>query len=500
MINCTTEENGNLPASASTITLLNSQDPPHFPTSTALNASEAQMNHLAPQHARQIPLPERLTPLSLYRVSPSDFLPFFTSNEEYHPPLPPADDLPTIEDVVTGKTRSPLSIQEFSEFLQQRNAEDYLEFLLAMERHEALWRTFRQQDRKRRELERRKTESEKFPSVIAGIAPSGAEDVKLLAPLKMALSTASYPTIGAASVSSKAESHPLFPEHLGPLNAQPTKEAMQHQQKISQGDASSNLIQLNSGKVRDISLDTHEASEMFAERPREPDDADKTLRFATAAAAVAAAIDLASTTDGQPITERDVMRSGVQIYDRFCSSLGTKSRAVAPEQDQMIIQEWIEVHRRADPVVFSSAKKHVCDVLNTYYFPTFLDQRCSANVTRPVGRCVLLPLGVVLLIGGIALEIGIVLVGVNSKLLRLWCLPAVVLGWTFILSGVLEVFPLLALLKGFEYGGFHFRRIHEASVLRFHTRRAIFVTGVSLLLTVVTMLIFVLGPGSPNVS
>ncbi|KAL1923985.1 uncharacterized protein VTP21DRAFT_7020 [Calcarisporiella thermophila] len=434
---------------------------PNMPraTSPILSSTQRVSPHAFSPSVSSLPRPpgtsSRRTPLSIYRAS--DILSPIAWNwsqvKDYNLSV---HELPTMEQVLSEKTSSPLSIHDFSDFLRRKNAVANLEFLQALDRHESLWKTWRQQERKKRQLDKRKMESgllspSAHPSGSLDVAAKNLKQIEATPPM-------SFPSIAAT---------------MSRPSPQPSSPSLQILE-VKGG----NSLPLTTGQspdfidtdiTKEYSLDVYEDEDFVNNYWKTAPESDCAQRFAAAAASVAAVLDLAS--EGHLITEQAVRKSAMAVYERYCSPYDPEKRVLLTEDHRLQLQDAIEYRGLVDPSVFSQAKQQVHQVLDVWFYPPFIDSACSTNMTRAM-----------------------IFMGVAERELRAWGLPAILLGWLLVLSGLLEFFPLLTFFRSFETGGCNFHRINEKSVLKFHFRRAIFVTAVTLFATAVTILVFVFVP------
>lgn len=102
-----------------------------------------------------------------------------------------------------------------------------------------------------------------------------------------------------------------------------------------------------------------------------------------------------------------------------------------------------------DPTLFSEALLYAYDVLDTYYFPIFIADAVSRNVTRD--HCVLrVMLAFILLWFGFALPLALILLDSEPKAQRAWSVIPQVLGWWNMAVGFGGCDLLLALLRKYQ--------------------------------------------------
>ncbi|KAJ2077950.1 hypothetical protein H4R24_004813 [Coemansia sp. RSA 988] len=102
-----------------------------------------------------------------------------------------------------------------------------------------------------------------------------------------------------------------------------------------------------------------------------------------------------------------------------------------------------------DHALFSEALLYAYDVLDTYYFPIFIADAVSRNVTRD--HCVLrVFIAFVLLWFGFALPLALILLDHEPKAQRVWCIVPQLIGWWNMAVGFGGCDPLLAIMRKYQ--------------------------------------------------
>ncbi|KAJ2004413.1 Bud site selection protein, Revert to axial protein 1 [Coemansia thaxteri] len=105
-----------------------------------------------------------------------------------------------------------------------------------------------------------------------------------------------------------------------------------------------------------------------------------------------------------------------------------------------------------DPSLFSEALLYAYDVLDTYYFPIFISDAVSRNVTRD--HCVLrVLLASCLLWLGFALPLALILLDYEPKAQRIWAILPQFIGWWNMAVGFGGCDVLLALVRKYQSPG-----------------------------------------------
>ncbi|CDS08426.1 hypothetical protein LRAMOSA09788 [Lichtheimia ramosa] len=190
----------------------------------------------------------------------------------------------------------------------------------------------------------------------------------------------------------------------------------------------------------------------------------------------------------------DLQQNATRIYRTFCSPLDAAQPIHLPDDYRTALEELIEKHHRPEPAVFNSARSHVFEVLNVFYYPQFVDAMLHTNVARTSARLYTF-LGCVLLTVAFAVELALILLDQGSIRTRWWGLLPFFLGWTCFITGFTHFSWWLAFTSKSETSFFVFSRIQDKSVLRTHRKRAYMFLAITLVLSIICSIIFVFIPG-----
>ncbi|CAI2170201.1 5117_t:CDS:2 [Funneliformis geosporum] len=189
------------------------------------------------------------------------------------------------------------------------------------------------------------------------------------------------------------------------------------------------------------------------------------------------------------IGEEDLAKSSLSIYKKY------GHMNILPEENRTTMQDLIERQGRFNPVVFSSAKSYVYHIMNVIYFPKFIQSAIDMNITH-INAIASLPLGILALTIGFALELFLIFIGEENRLKRFWGFPPIWLGWIFLQTAATRFFPPLILFGASEYKLFRFHKIKELAILSAHRKRALTFLMWDTLATIITIeLLFVIHPG-----
>ncbi|ORX68848.1 hypothetical protein DL89DRAFT_268613 [Linderina pennispora] len=115
-----------------------------------------------------------------------------------------------------------------------------------------------------------------------------------------------------------------------------------------------------------------------------------------------------------------------------------------------------------DPNLFSEALLYAYDVLDTYYFPIFLSDATSRNVTRD--HCTLrVFIAFILLWFGFALPLALILLDHRPKEVRIWCLVPQFIGWWNMAVGFGGCDILLAIMRKYQSPALRQQEVDESA-------------------------------------
>ncbi|GBC04053.1 hypothetical protein RclHR1_05490016 [Rhizophagus clarus] len=188
------------------------------------------------------------------------------------------------------------------------------------------------------------------------------------------------------------------------------------------------------------------------------------------------------------VNEEDLAKSALVIYKKY------GHMNILPEQNRITMQDLIERQGRFNPVVFSSAKSYVYHIMNVIYFPKFIQSAIDMNLTH-THAIIALPLGIVALTFGLALELYYIFVGLENRLIRLWGFLPIWLGWILLQTAATRFLPPLIIFGVSEHKLFRFHKIKERSILYAHRKRALtFTMWDTLAAIITTAILFAIPP------
>ncbi|KAL1922277.1 uncharacterized protein VTP21DRAFT_9816 [Calcarisporiella thermophila] len=377
--------------------------------------------------------------------------------------------LPTFEQVITRKTRPPLTYDDFYRFMMHYGEEEHLNFLRDVSEHAKLWRGYEARSRRNRRmqmrLEQQMREQERRGSGAAGSPP-----------LSLAASR---------NLPSRGSQHPS--EHSSRLGDLSLSIVSEDASEGDDGQFHEVSLELFDDPIRPPSTyDWHLAATEELTSPLDPNDPidiPNSRKFPQL-----------SPPPTQGVSLEDVRVSALRIYHRYFAPRFFDDRFRIPEEHRAAVQELIEIHRRVEPAVFEATREYVHDLLAAHYYPRFLDVVCTANIT-PAHAKFAFACGCFLLTLGFAVAIAFILLNHWSRPARLWSILPSFGGWLCLVTGMTQFQPVLTLLKRYEVKVLRVRGLGEPSVWRQHKRLAWKYFGLVLGMTLLFSLVFYAIPG-----
>ncbi|CAO3699563.1 unnamed protein product [Rhizopus stolonifer] len=201
------------------------------------------------------------------------------------------------------------------------------------------------------------------------------------------------------------------------------------------------------------------------------------------------ATTLTMPSSDRSLSHEDLIQNAQRIYYTFCAR--ESQRVHLPEDYRTVLEETVVFGKRPEPLVFESAKSHVFEVLNMFYYPLFVDQVLSKNISRTTSRLLLL-LGVLLLTLGFSIELSIIFL--DSKSSRWIALVPFFFGWSGLLTSVTEFAWWFGLTSVGEIQFMDYTEIQDVVVKKMHFKRGWLWLAFIVLLSIINTVIFVFIP------
>ncbi|GAB5589728.1 hypothetical protein Unana1_04628 [Umbelopsis nana] len=302
--------------------------------------------------------------------------------------------LPTLEQVLTRKTRHPLSLHNFDEFLRQQNADANLAFWRDVYNHQKLWASLQANIARRK----RKSESESASSFRR----------------------------------SKSSSHYSSSYDTGSLLA-----ALQETQLSHSADPTAYHIETANKHVI-TSPRSPEEEEETGNHYSEITDTLELLEDSSSSIFIPQSLySYKRVTATSMLCYEDLQQNAKRIFYKFCTPHQPESKIYIPDDYRLALQEMIAIHQLADPVIFDSSFSHIFEVLNIFFYGRFLESVMYKNVSTFTTR-IYMTLGVIFLTAGFALELALILLGYGTRATRLWGMLPIFLGFCMLIANIGE--------------------------------------------------------------
>ncbi|KAI7869302.1 hypothetical protein BDF14DRAFT_1880170 [Spinellus fusiger] len=174
--------------------------------------------------------------------------------------------------------------------------------------------------------------------------------------------------------------------------------------------------------------------------------------------------------DNVSLSRHDLVQNATRIYRTFCSALDAAQPIHLPTDHRVALEELVEKHQRPEPIVFESARIHVFEILNVFYYPQFVETVLYTNIAIVSAR-LLLMVGVVFLTLGFFLEFALVFLDMGTRGTRWWGFVLFLIGWTGVIASVTEFGWWLAMLGKNELRFLVHTVVQDKSIRRMHQKR-----------------------------
>ncbi|KAI8388581.1 uncharacterized protein BYT42DRAFT_543854 [Radiomyces spectabilis] len=201
----------------------------------------------------------------------------------------------------------------------------------------------------------------------------------------------------------------------------------------------------------------------------------------------------ASRTPGKSLSRHDLVQNATRIYRTFCSALDAAQPIHLPNDHRAALDDLIEKHQRPEPIVFDSARSHVFEILNVFYYPQFVDRILYTNIVSTTAKLLMI-IALLMLVLGFALELGLIFTASGTMATRWWGLLPFLIGWSTLITSITEFAWWLAFTTKSEVSFLIFVQVQDKTVQRIHKRRGILWLLAGLFIAFVTTLIFVFIP------
>ncbi|KZT06687.1 regulator of G protein signaling superfamily [Laetiporus sulphureus 93-53] len=376
--------------------------------------------------------------------------------------------LPSLNEVLSRKTRPPVDLYMFYLFLQREGSEDILDFWLDVHQHEQYCRAYFKDVRKSG-----RTIKEDWPEYWDYARRRGSI----------------YGTV--VGVNGGRRNTANAGDVFGDTGAQDEKAAR------SPSPNPNPRVSMTPGTA--IAADAPRSSTPFSLSGRTP-------AFLNVHGATRAPTVIPRT---KPMTRQDLIESAERIYFRYLSPAGTIG---SDNNHEVYLPPSLRIHSfplssaheprtqnelnlmAQIPDMFHAQKEYVFHAMEQDAFPRFLRAKAFSNLT-PVSALVRLILGLVILWIGLAVGFSLIFLNVHPKSKRFFLFLPYTVAILFLISHQYELDPILILFNQSESIPFQLVSIEEPYVKKLLVGRALWVAALTAGCTVALTMIFWAVPG-----
>ncbi|KAI9481050.1 MAG: hypothetical protein EXX96DRAFT_201551 [Benjaminiella poitrasii] len=194
------------------------------------------------------------------------------------------------------------------------------------------------------------------------------------------------------------------------------------------------------------------------------------------------------------LNRHDLIQNATRIYRTYCSPIMDAAQTIQlPDDHRRALEELIESNQRPEPVVFDSARSHVFEILNVFYYPWFVDDVLHKNISIGTSR-LLLALGMVILTLAFSLELASIFLDIGNVYLRWVALLPFFFGWSLLITSLTNFSWWFGIFSINEIQFMIYSEIQDVTVKRLHRKRGWIWLGMILLFSLLTTLTFIFIP------
>lgn len=150
------------------------------------------------------------------------------------------------------------------------------------------------------------------------------------------------------------------------------------------------------------------------------------------------ATDVYASRGNKSLSHEDLVHNATRIYRTYCSPVMDAAQLIyLPDDYRRALEELIEVNQRPEPIVFDSARAHVFEILNVFYYPLFVDDVLNKNVSLATSR-VFLVVGFILMTLACSVELSLIFLDSGGFSSRWIPIAPFFVGWSFLLASIIE--------------------------------------------------------------
>ncbi|KAH8553002.1 hypothetical protein BGW37DRAFT_279367 [Umbelopsis sp. PMI_123] len=311
--------------------------------------------------------------------------------------------LPTLDQVLTRKTRHPLALENFEDFLKAHSADANLVFWREIYNHQKLWASLLPNIARRK----RRSETESYNSYRRSKSSSYQTSSHGTSSLIAAVRASQLLPVSYTSSSVHLPSDEKT--HSAPHSIQEEAELSPHYSDLA------DTIELLEDSDTSVYIPQSLYSWKQVESP-------------------------------SMLCYEDLQQNAKRIYFKFCTPHHPESRIFLPDDYRLALQEMVEIHHLADPIIFDSSFLYIYEMLNIFYYSRFLDSVMYKNLSISAMKLYML-LSVIFLTAGFGLDIAFILTGFGTRATRIWAIIPIFLGCCTLVSNVSEFSWWMGLLN-----------------------------------------------------
>ncbi|CEP19307.1 hypothetical protein [Parasitella parasitica] len=138
------------------------------------------------------------------------------------------------------------------------------------------------------------------------------------------------------------------------------------------------------------------------------------------------------------LNRHDLVQNATRIYRTYCSPIMDAAQTIhLPDDHRRALEELVENNERPEPIVFDSARSHVFEILNVFYYPLFVDEVLHKNISVGTSRLFLL-LGIIVLTLAFSVELSLIFLDAGTSATRCLALLPFFFGWSLLLTSTTE--------------------------------------------------------------
>ncbi|KAI7905321.1 uncharacterized protein BX663DRAFT_502440 [Cokeromyces recurvatus] len=194
------------------------------------------------------------------------------------------------------------------------------------------------------------------------------------------------------------------------------------------------------------------------------------------------------------LNRHDLIQNATRIYRTYCSPLNDAAQTIhLPDDHRRALEELVENNKRPEPIVYDSARSHVFEILNVFYYPLFVDDVLHKNISIGTSR-LFLGLGMIILILGFSLELSSIFLDTGTIYLRWIASLPFFIGWSLLITSLTDFSWWFGIFSINEIQFMIYSEIQDITVKRLHRKRGWICLILILFSSLITTVIFVFIP------